>query len=264
MFDSTSVKNSRIITKYSIHIVILTITFISSLPVRGHNMFWGVGGNDPAQVRQMNATELEKTIQARIKYMTDLTRGKYYSEKIYDMVHAADPGPKLFLNDYDVLAVGSNTDHRLDTLAKSGLPLWITELTVPNDDENIRADWYENVNAAGRPEISVPDLMTTPAPTHKHHVTHDGYHHLGQQTSSSTSATLQCATRYSTYSEIGDDKITSVACLQDEVLTSCSMITRVVLPIRIMVKWMEHTAPYKVVWHKQQDDKMEGALTPVM
>lgn len=75
-------------------------------------------------------------------------------------------------------------------------------------------------------EISVPDLMTTPAPTHKHHMTHDGYHHLGQQTSSSTSTSLQCTTRYSTFSEIGDDKTTSVACLQDEVLTSCSMITR--------------------------------------
>lgn len=40
----------------------------------------------------------------------EITGDRHYSEKIYDMVHAADPVPKLFLNDYDVLAVGSNTD----------------------------------------------------------------------------------------------------------------------------------------------------------
>ena len=34
--------------------------------------------------------------------------------------------------------------YRLDKLATTGLPLWITEMTLENSDENVRANWFEN------------------------------------------------------------------------------------------------------------------------
>lgn len=36
----------------------------------------------------------------------------------------------------------------MDKLATSGLPLWITELNLRQADENIRADWFEDVLTA--------------------------------------------------------------------------------------------------------------------
>lgn len=174
------------------------------LPVRGHNMFWGVSDNTPAWVLQETADQLNATIIERTKFMTGITKGKLdhwdvnnellhgqeyeeitkdptYTQGIFRLVHQLDPGPKLFLNDYNVVAVGANTDdyinqgnafkaanvglyglglqshfksyvapdptllkYRLDKLATTGLPLWITEMTLENSDENVRANWFEN------------------------------------------------------------------------------------------------------------------------
>ncbi|XP_067664849.1 uncharacterized protein [Haliotis asinina] len=173
------------------------------MKVRGHNMFWGVPGHSPSWVEALNGTMLKAAIAERVKFMTGITKGTLdhwdvnnellhgqlyeektgdplYSEKIYDMVHKADPVPTLFLNDYDVVAVGAVTDayvdqakefkkanvglgglglqshfrdytppdptllkRRLDKLGSVGLPLWITEMDLVHHDENIRADWYD-------------------------------------------------------------------------------------------------------------------------
>ncbi|PVD26941.1 hypothetical protein C0Q70_12089 [Pomacea canaliculata] len=103
-----------------------------------------------------------------------------YDLELFRMVHAADPDVKLFLNDYNVVAQGAATDaflaqglkfkaanvglygmgvqvhflkgqepsptlvkERLDTLAKVGVPLWVTELSAQDDDPNREADFYE-------------------------------------------------------------------------------------------------------------------------
>ena len=34
--------------------------------------------------------------------------------------------------------------YRLDKIASTGLPLWITEMTLENANENIRANWFED------------------------------------------------------------------------------------------------------------------------
>ncbi|KAH3729642.1 hypothetical protein DPMN_055617 [Dreissena polymorpha] len=34
---------------------------------------------------------------------------------------------------------------RLKRLASTGLPLWITELSLANKNENVTADWFEQV-----------------------------------------------------------------------------------------------------------------------
>lgn len=173
------------------------------LHVRGHNMFWGIRQNTPNWVQSLTGEQLKKTIHERIIFMTNITMGKLdhwdvnnellhgqlyeemtrdptYTQKIFQEVHARDPKPKLFLNDYNVVAGGAVTDdyvnqgnafkaancglyglglqshfasyvepnpaiikYRLDKLATTGLPMWITELTLANADENIRADWFE-------------------------------------------------------------------------------------------------------------------------
>ena len=40
----------------------------------------------------------------------EITKDPTYSQEIYRLVHQLDPTPKLFLNDYNVVAVGANTD----------------------------------------------------------------------------------------------------------------------------------------------------------
>ena len=40
----------------------------------------------------------------------EITKDPTYTQDIFRRVHQLDPGPKLFLNDYNVVAVGANTD----------------------------------------------------------------------------------------------------------------------------------------------------------
>ncbi|KAH9520347.1 Anti-sigma-I factor RsgI6 [Bulinus truncatus] len=175
------------------------------LSVRGHCMFWAVPGNHPSWVAPMTGQTLKDAVDEHIRYMTGLTKGKLehwdvnnellhghffeshtgdplYSRHMFQAVHATDPHPKLFLNDFNVVALGEHTlayleqiqqfqaanvglgavgvqshfhkytepdptllKQRLDILAKAGLPIWITELDLHAQDETTRADWYERV-----------------------------------------------------------------------------------------------------------------------
>ncbi|KAK7107886.1 hypothetical protein V1264_015724 [Littorina saxatilis] len=108
-----------------------------------------------------------------------------YNLELFRMAHANDPTMKLFLNDYNVVAVEASTwdylhmaqqfknanvglygigaqchfgneeepnagaiTHRLDILSQGGVPIWITELDVQAQDENRRADFYEKALTA--------------------------------------------------------------------------------------------------------------------
>ncbi|KAL4233814.1 hypothetical protein ACF0H5_008492 [Mactra antiquata] len=182
----------------------------NGMPVRGHNMFWGLedGSSISKWIETKSPDQLRQIIQERVQDMTNITIGKLehwdvnnellhgqlyeevsgdptFTQDIYRWVHAADPNTKLFLNDYDVVAMGSVTDdyvnqanqfraancglyglgvqshfrtniapdasllkYRLDKLASTGYPLWITEMTLENADENIRADQFETALTA--------------------------------------------------------------------------------------------------------------------
>nr|KAG5703551.1 hypothetical protein BaRGS_020185 [Batillaria attramentaria] len=115
-----------------------------------------------------------------------------YEQQPFAIAHATDPHVKLFLNDYKVVAHGDSTGayvdqakrlkaanvglyglgaqchfwneeqpdpilikHRLDALAKTGLPVWITEFNVVAADENKRADYLETALRAfyGHPAV---------------------------------------------------------------------------------------------------------------
>ncbi|KAI8793504.1 endo-1,4-beta-xylanase A [Biomphalaria glabrata] len=175
------------------------------LKVRGHCMFWANPEKEPPWVKALSGQDLKHAVDERIRFMTSTTKGKLshwdvynedlhfhmyeehtgdygYIQHMFRTVHAADPTPLLFLNDYNIVAQGSYTlaylsqiqklkaanvglggvgiqshykdftepdltlvKHRLDVLNIAGLPLWITELDLSSHDENLKADWYENV-----------------------------------------------------------------------------------------------------------------------
>ncbi|XP_071080922.1 uncharacterized protein [Haliotis cracherodii] len=115
-----------------------------------------------------------------------------YNLDMFRIAHQAGPNVKLFLNDYAVVASGGLTGayreqairfknahvglygvgvqchfqpnqypdptlikQHLDTIAQAGVPIWVTELDVINDDANKRADWYETALRAfyGHPAV---------------------------------------------------------------------------------------------------------------
>ncbi|BFY97338.1 hypothetical protein BsWGS_00378 [Bradybaena similaris] len=115
-------------------------------------------------------------------FYEDRTGNPTFTQDIFKAVGAADPSPALILNDFDVVAGGSHNlayvdqinafknanvglrgvgiqsrfadsvkpditlvKARLDNLAATGVPLWITQLTVGADNDQDKADWYENV-----------------------------------------------------------------------------------------------------------------------
>ncbi|ESO89265.1 hypothetical protein LOTGIDRAFT_106033, partial [Lottia gigantea] len=114
------------------------------------------------------------------QWFQDRLHDGQYNLEVFRLAHQTDPKVHLFLNEYDVVARGAYTqayknqaDHfkasntgiygigvqghftdemppdptlikaRLDVLAQTGLPIWITELDVMAADENKRAQFYE-------------------------------------------------------------------------------------------------------------------------
>lgn len=103
----------------------------NNLPLRGHNLFWGIPQFVQPWVKDLNDTELRQTLQRRAESITSKYRGRfaeydlnnemihgnYYEDRLgpgitklmAEWAHNGDPDAKLFLNDYDIL-----TGNRLD------------------------------------------------------------------------------------------------------------------------------------------------------
>ncbi|KAK7103964.1 uncharacterized protein [Littorina saxatilis] len=187
----------------------------AGLKVRGHNMVWSVEQFIPEKIKQLSGQQLRDAVKNHIQWTMNVTKGtlehwdvnnenlhgQWFQERLHDrdydlelfrMMHQADPVPKLFLNDYNVVAQGAATSaylaqgqrfknanvhmsgmgvqchffkdqepnpsqikRHLDTLATVGVPLWATELDVQSADENTRADYIEKALRAlyGHPAI---------------------------------------------------------------------------------------------------------------
>ncbi|CAG5133098.1 unnamed protein product, partial [Candidula unifasciata] len=115
------------------------------------------------------------------RFYEDRTGELNFTQQLFKAIGAADPFPELLLNDFDVVAEGNHNlgyvdqinafkdadvglkgvgiqsrfpdftkpditlvKARLDKLAATGLPLWITQLTIGSSDEHKKADWYED------------------------------------------------------------------------------------------------------------------------
>jgi endo-1,4-beta-xylanase len=167
---------------------ILAWTDRHEIPLRGHNIFWGVPNYVQPWLKSMDDATLRETLKARALDVGKRYRGRfaeydlnnemlhanYYADRLgpsitkqmADWVKQADPGARLFVNDYDILT-GNRLDdyikhirglleqgvplagigvqghlhgetfdpealqHALDELAKIGLPIRITEFNMP-------------------------------------------------------------------------------------------------------------------------------------
>jgi endo-1,4-beta-xylanase len=132
---------------YSTVNAILAWTDEHKIPLRGHNIFWGVPNMVQPWLKAMDDATLRETLKARALDIGNRYRGRfaeydlnnemlhanYYADRLgpgitkqmADWVKQADPNARLFVNDYDIL-----TGNRLDDyikhirgLLEQGVPL---------------------------------------------------------------------------------------------------------------------------------------------
>ena len=167
---------------------ILAWTEQHDIPLRGHCLFWGIPNRVQDWLKKLNDDELREVLKTRATSMAgrykgrfaefdlnnEMIHGNYYAERLgpsitkqmADWVKEADPGIRLFFNDYDILTGNRLDDYirhirglleqgapmggigvqghlhgesfdpealqnALNGLAKIGLPIRITEFNMP-------------------------------------------------------------------------------------------------------------------------------------
>lgn len=132
---------------YAVADAILKWTEANKIPVRGHNLFWGIPQFIQPWVKELSNEELEQTLKNRAQTITSRYRGRfaeydlnnemihgnYYQDrlgsditkKMAEWAHSGDPGVKLFLNDYDILTGVKLPQYmsQIRLLLKQGVPI---------------------------------------------------------------------------------------------------------------------------------------------
>ena len=112
---------------------ILNWTEKNHIPLRGHNLFWGIPKFVQPWLKEMDDNELRQTLQNRAETITkrykgrfaeydlnnEMIHGNYYEERLGPEItklmaqwaHNGDPDAKLFLNDYDILTGNKLPDY---------------------------------------------------------------------------------------------------------------------------------------------------------
>ena len=120
---------------YAIVDAILDWTDRHEIPLRGHNIFWGIPNRVQTWLKEMDDATLRETLKARALDIGQRYRGRfveydlnnemihanYYADRLgpaitkqmADWVKQADPDARLYFNDYDIL-----TGKRLDDYIK--------------------------------------------------------------------------------------------------------------------------------------------------
>jgi GH35 family endo-1,4-beta-xylanase len=126
---------------------ILDWTEAHEIPLRGHNLFWGIRSMVQPWVRALDDEALREVLKARAhdigrRYRgrfaeydlnNEMLHGNYYEDRLgpsitrhmASWVREADPGAVLFLNDYDILT-GRRVDDYVAQIRKSldqGIPI---------------------------------------------------------------------------------------------------------------------------------------------
>lgn len=126
---------------------ILQWTEENRIPLRGHNLYWGIPQFVQPWVKELGDTELRQTLQRRGESVTarykgrfaeydlnnEMIHGNYYEDRLgpditrlmAEWAHNGDPDAKLFLNDYDILT-GNMLDEymaHIRKLFKQGVPI---------------------------------------------------------------------------------------------------------------------------------------------
>ncbi len=132
---------------YSVIDGILNWTEANNIPIRGHNLFWGISQFIQPWVKELSDEELELTIKNRAETVTDrykgrfveydlnneMVHGNYYEErlgaditkKMADWSQTGDPEIKLWLNDYDILTGNKLPEYmaQIRRFLKQGVPI---------------------------------------------------------------------------------------------------------------------------------------------
>ena len=132
---------------YSVVDAILKWTEENHIPLRGHNLFWGIPQFVQPWVKELDDKELRKTLQSRAETVTsrykgrfaeydlnnEMIHGNYYEDRLgpditklmAQWAHNGDPDAKLFLNDYDILTGNRLADYmaQIRKLLKQGVPI---------------------------------------------------------------------------------------------------------------------------------------------
>lgn len=132
---------------YSVIDGILKWTEENDIPLRGHNIFWGIPQFVQPWVKQLDNNELKRTLQNRAESLTshykgrfaeydlnnEMVHGNYYEERLgpditklmAQWAHDGDPDAKLWLNDYDILTGRRLADYmaQIRNLQKQGVPI---------------------------------------------------------------------------------------------------------------------------------------------
>ena len=126
---------------------ILKWTEENHIPLRGHNLFWGIPQFIQPWVKELDDVELRQTLQNRAETVTrhykgrfaeydlnnEMIHGNYYEDRLGPEItklmaqwaHTGDPDAKLWLNDYDILTGNRLSDYmtQIRTLLKQGVPI---------------------------------------------------------------------------------------------------------------------------------------------
>lgn len=132
---------------YSICDAMLAWTDANRIPLRGHNIFWGIPNRVQPWLKEMDHDTLLATVKARALDVgrrfrgrfaeydlnNEMIHGNYYEERLgpgitkqmADWVREGDPNAVLFLNDYDILTGNRLDDYvkHIRTLLDQGVPI---------------------------------------------------------------------------------------------------------------------------------------------
>lgn len=142
-----SMERNRGEVNYSVIDGILKWTEENDIPLRGHNLFWGIPQFVQQWVKDLNDDELRQTLQSRAETVTrhykgrfaeydlnnEMIHGNYYEDRLGPDItkqmafwaHNGDPDAKLWLNDYDILTGNRLADYmaQIRNLLKQGVPI---------------------------------------------------------------------------------------------------------------------------------------------
>jgi len=132
---------------YSVIDGILKWTEANNIPIRGHNLFWGIPQFVQQWVKELSDDELRHTLQNRAENVTNRYKGRFTEYDLNnEMIHGnyyedrlgpditklmaqwaknGDPDAKLYLNDYDILTGNRLADYMapIRKLLKQGVPI---------------------------------------------------------------------------------------------------------------------------------------------
>ncbi|NSW93681.1 MAG: endo-1,4-beta-xylanase [Bacteroidales bacterium] len=132
---------------YSVVDGILKWTEENNIPLRGHNLFWGISKFVQPWIKELSDDELRKRMQERATAITqkykgrfaeydlnnEMIHGNYYEERLGPEITKmmaqwameGDPNAKLFVNDYEILTGKRLTDYmtHIRSLLKQGIPI---------------------------------------------------------------------------------------------------------------------------------------------